>query len=158
MAVITVRPTKFDVTVANAIAAQTGPRTEASAEALTWGRTNTSFVRSQRIGGCLRARRVRKRGPQATTFFSRRSSQARCLICSRAFSTRSGPIDGRCADIGAASLSPATGSTHFLRGTPSTSVLLASAASILPAKRIAQSDEFNAAIGIKIDQVSIRRT
>jgi undecaprenyl-diphosphatase len=37
MAVITVRPTNFDVTVANHIAADTGPRTEQAAEVLTWG-------------------------------------------------------------------------------------------------------------------------
>jgi membrane-associated phospholipid phosphatase len=37
MALITVRPTKFDVIVANEIAAHTGPRTEEAAEALTWG-------------------------------------------------------------------------------------------------------------------------
>jgi PAP2 superfamily len=37
MAPITVRPTAFDVAVANEIAAHTGPRTEEAAEALTWG-------------------------------------------------------------------------------------------------------------------------
>ena len=37
MALITVRPTKFDVIVANGIAAHTGPHTEEAAEALTWG-------------------------------------------------------------------------------------------------------------------------
>jgi hypothetical protein len=37
MAPITVRPTAFDVSVANEIAAHTGPRTEEAAEALTWG-------------------------------------------------------------------------------------------------------------------------
>jgi undecaprenyl-diphosphatase len=37
MAVITVRPTKFDLTVANAIAAHTGPHIEEVAGALTWG-------------------------------------------------------------------------------------------------------------------------
>jgi hypothetical protein len=37
MALITVRPTKFDVVVANEIAAHTGPRAEQTAKALTWG-------------------------------------------------------------------------------------------------------------------------
>lgn len=37
MALMTVRPTKFDVIVANEIAAHTGPHTEEAAEALTWG-------------------------------------------------------------------------------------------------------------------------
>jgi membrane-associated phospholipid phosphatase len=37
MAPITVRPTSFDVTVANTIAAHTGRDTEQAAEALTWG-------------------------------------------------------------------------------------------------------------------------
>ena len=34
---ITVRPTAFDVAVANEIAAHTGPRTEEAAEKLIWG-------------------------------------------------------------------------------------------------------------------------
>jgi undecaprenyl-diphosphatase len=37
MALTTVRPTALDVSVANEIAAHTGPRTEQAAEALTWG-------------------------------------------------------------------------------------------------------------------------
>ena len=37
MAFITVRPTKFDVIVANDVAARTGPLTEETAKALTWG-------------------------------------------------------------------------------------------------------------------------
>jgi membrane-associated phospholipid phosphatase len=37
MAPITVRPTRADLSVANAISAHTGPRTEQAAEFLTWG-------------------------------------------------------------------------------------------------------------------------
>jgi hypothetical protein len=37
MALVTVKPTKFDVVVANEIAAHTGPDIEEAAEALTWG-------------------------------------------------------------------------------------------------------------------------
>jgi undecaprenyl-diphosphatase len=37
MALMTVRPTAFDVTLANEVASHTGPRTEHAAEALTWG-------------------------------------------------------------------------------------------------------------------------
>ena len=37
MALMTVRPTAFDIAVANAIAANTGPRIEQAAKALTWG-------------------------------------------------------------------------------------------------------------------------
>jgi hypothetical protein len=37
MGSVTVKPTKFDVIVANDIAAHTGPHTEEAAEALTWG-------------------------------------------------------------------------------------------------------------------------
>jgi membrane-associated phospholipid phosphatase len=37
MALVTVRPTKADRSVANAVAAYTGPRTEQAAEVLTWG-------------------------------------------------------------------------------------------------------------------------
>jgi undecaprenyl-diphosphatase len=37
MAYFTVRPTRADVALADAIAANTGPRTEAAAETLTWG-------------------------------------------------------------------------------------------------------------------------
>jgi hypothetical protein len=37
MALVTVRPTKADRSVANAVAAYTGPRTEKAAEVLTWG-------------------------------------------------------------------------------------------------------------------------
>jgi hypothetical protein len=55
MAVITVRPTKFDVTVANAIAAHTVSHIEQVAGALTWG----ADARSRRVGG-WRATTVRK--------------------------------------------------------------------------------------------------
>jgi hypothetical protein len=37
MALVTVRPTKADRSVANVVAAYTGPRTEQAAEVLTWG-------------------------------------------------------------------------------------------------------------------------
>src|ERR1700694_1132052 len=37
MALVSVRPTEFDVTVANGIAAHTGPHIEEAAGALTWG-------------------------------------------------------------------------------------------------------------------------
>jgi acid phosphatase family membrane protein YuiD len=37
MARFTVRPTKADISLANAVAAHTGPRMEAAAKALTWG-------------------------------------------------------------------------------------------------------------------------
>jgi membrane-associated phospholipid phosphatase len=37
MAPVTVRPTREDVEIANAIASHTGPRTEQAAELLTWG-------------------------------------------------------------------------------------------------------------------------
>src|SRR5258708_34328461 len=37
MALIAVRPTSFDVTVANGIAAHTEPHAEEAAQALTWG-------------------------------------------------------------------------------------------------------------------------
>lgn len=37
MALFTIRPTPLDVQVANIIAAHTGPRTEKTSEALTWG-------------------------------------------------------------------------------------------------------------------------
>jgi hypothetical protein len=37
MALMTVRPTAFDVAVANEISSHTGPRTEQAAEVLTWG-------------------------------------------------------------------------------------------------------------------------
>src|SRR5258705_12470259 len=37
MAIVNVPPTRFDIVVANAIGAHTGPRTERAAELLTWG-------------------------------------------------------------------------------------------------------------------------
>ena len=37
MAIVTVPPTRLDIAVANAVAAHTGPRTERTAELVTWG-------------------------------------------------------------------------------------------------------------------------
>jgi undecaprenyl-diphosphatase len=59
MALVTVPPTEFDVTVANGIAAHTGPHIEEAAEALTWG-ADEHIVCALAAGWCLLARNKSK--------------------------------------------------------------------------------------------------
>jgi hypothetical protein len=122
MAVITVRPTKFDVTVANAIAAHTGPHIEEVAGALTWG-ADEHFLCALAAGWWLMARNNGPKSRLASDHVLLTTLVASALPhLLKGIFNQGSLIDGRSADIGADPLFPATGSTRFLRGTPSTLV------------------------------------